>query len=148
MTTQEVKSWPVPALRKPEGRMTQDKGAVGVNRISTRSYHAKHFGEVRVTIKDAAGTIDRALNPCLDVRNHSPTGFAWGYEGSGPAQLALAILIDHYKADGFSEKGAIARACEIYQRFKADVIAKQNQETPFNLHRSEIAAYLNQAVSA
>lgn len=28
----------------------------------------------------------------LAVRNHSPTGFAWGYGGSGPAQLALAVL--------------------------------------------------------
>src|SRR5467141_965015 len=30
----------------------------------------------------------------LEARNHSPTGFAWGYGGSGPAQLALALLID------------------------------------------------------
>jgi hypothetical protein len=30
----------------------------------------------------------------LEVRNHSPTGFAWGYSGSGPAQLALALLLD------------------------------------------------------
>ena len=27
----------------------------------------------------------------LDLRNHSPSGFEWGYMGSGPAQLALAI---------------------------------------------------------
>ena len=26
------------------------------------------------------------------LRNHSRDGFAWGYGGSGPAQLALAIL--------------------------------------------------------
>jgi len=25
---------------------------------------------------------------------HSPTGFAWGYNGSGPADLAIAILWD------------------------------------------------------
>lgn len=30
----------------------------------------------------------------LKVRNHSPTGFNWGYGGSGPAQLALALLLD------------------------------------------------------
>ncbi|HXR05085.1 MAG TPA: DUF6166 domain-containing protein [Verrucomicrobiae bacterium] len=35
------------------------------------------------------------LNPRLDLYNHSPTGFEWGYGGSGPAQLALAILADH-----------------------------------------------------
>ena len=25
--------------------------------------------------------------------NHSPDGFNWGYGGSGPAQLALAIML-------------------------------------------------------
>lgn len=29
------------------------------------------------------------------VRNHSPDGFNFGYGGSGPAQLALAILLDY-----------------------------------------------------
>lgn len=26
-----------------------------------------------------------------DLHDHSPTGFEWGYGGSGPAQLALAL---------------------------------------------------------
>lgn len=30
----------------------------------------------------------------LKVINHSPDGFNWGYGGSGPAQLALAILLE------------------------------------------------------
>ena len=30
----------------------------------------------------------------LEVMNHSPTGFEWGYGGSGPSQLALALLLD------------------------------------------------------
>jgi len=30
----------------------------------------------------------------LKKRNHSPTGFNWGYIGSGPSQLALALLLD------------------------------------------------------
>jgi Family of unknown function (DUF6166) len=32
--------------------------------------------------------------PSQLVWNHSPTGFEWGYGGSGPAQLALALLLD------------------------------------------------------
>ncbi len=28
------------------------------------------------------------------VRNHSPDGFNWGYGGSGPAQLALAVTLE------------------------------------------------------
>lgn len=56
------------------------------------------------------------LNPTRSqgVYNHSPDGFAWGYGGSGPAQLALAILL----AAGLSDKKAVA----LYQRFKAEFI--------------------------
>jgi hypothetical protein len=37
---------------------------------------------------------ERPLPQRQDVYNHSPDGFSWGYQGSGPAQLALAILCD------------------------------------------------------
>lgn len=29
------------------------------------------------------------------ITNHSPDGFNWGYTGSGPAQLALSILMEY-----------------------------------------------------
>ena len=48
------------------------------------------------------------------MRNHSPTGPAWGYGGSGPAQLALAILLAVTDA---------APAQRFYQQFKWSVIA-------------------------
>lgn len=51
----------------------------------------------------------------LDLRNHSPTGFEWGYPGSGAAQLALAMLADHLGND--------QDALNLYQRFKWAVIA-------------------------
>ena len=61
-------------------------------------------------------TVDgELLNLRLELRSHSPTGFDWGYCGSGPAQLALAILADHF--DSTDE------ALELYQRFKWAVIA-------------------------
>jgi hypothetical protein len=45
-------------------------------------------------------TVDgRPLPPRLDLRNHSPTGFEWGYGGSGPAQLSLALLADYLGDD-------------------------------------------------
>ncbi len=31
--------------------------------------------------------------PSQRVYNHSPDGFNWGYGGSGPAQLALAVCL-------------------------------------------------------
>ena len=55
------------------------------------------------------------LNPRLDLYNHSPTGFEWGYGGSVPAQLALAILANHFGDD--------RQALAIYQSFKRVVVA-------------------------
>jgi len=55
------------------------------------------------------------LNPRHDLHNHSPSGFEWGYGGSGPAQLALAILADHLQNDHL--------ALELHQQFKWAVIA-------------------------
>lgn len=56
----------------------------------------------------------------LAVRNHSPGGFAWGYEGSGPAQLALAILLEA----GIDPEEA--QRC--HQDFKREFIAPLPQE--------------------
>lgn len=33
--------------------------------------------------------------PLTHHSKHSPTGFSWGYAGSGPADLARCLLIDH-----------------------------------------------------
>jgi hypothetical protein len=57
----------------------------------------------------------RKLSLRLDLINHSPTGFEWGYGGSGPAQSALAILADYLHDD--------PRAIDLHQKFKREVIA-------------------------
>jgi hypothetical protein len=49
------------------------------------------------------------------VRNFSPDGFEWGYAGSGPSQLALAILVDAVGED---------RALLLYQDFARAVVAR------------------------
>lgn len=56
-----------------------------------------------------------SLGKSLSLRNHSPTGFSWGYVGSGPAQLALAILLECMDK---------TRALEFYQEFKWNVVAE------------------------
>jgi uncharacterized protein DUF6166 len=73
--------------------------------------------------------IERPLPLRLDLRNHSPTGFSWGYGGSGPSQLALALLA-HVCGD------EIARAH--YQQFKLDVIARLPGEQPWELTEEHI----------
>jgi hypothetical protein len=61
------------------------------------------------------GKPPRRLDLRLDLRNHSPTGLEWGYSGSGPAQLALALAADLLGDD--------ERAQAIYQRLKFKLIA-------------------------
>lgn len=58
----------------------------------------------------------KVLSPVrsLKIRNHSPDGFAWGYFGSGPAQLALAVLLEETNEE---------TAQDLYQDFKSKVIA-------------------------
>jgi len=48
---------------------------------------------------------------------HSPDGFQWGYAGSGPAELARAILIAAVPDDDR------VRYPLCYQKFKAEAIA-------------------------
>ncbi|GAD53944.1 hypothetical protein MBEHAL_2704 [Halarchaeum acidiphilum MH1-52-1] len=52
----------------------------------------------------------------LTIVQHSPSGFAVGYRGSGPAQLALAVLLD------YTDNAALAQ--EHYQTFKDEVISR------------------------
>src|SRR6059036_1653610 len=54
-----------------------------------------------------AEALRRPVPLCLEIRNHSPTGFQWGYAGSGPAQLALALLVDALGAGDEIGSGSI-----------------------------------------
>lgn len=72
------------------------------------------LGDTRVTVNG------KPLRIRLDLRNHSPTGFEWGYSGSGPAQLALAIC-----ADLVGDKRALA----IYMEVKSQLIARIDAPT-------------------
>lgn len=57
--------------------------------------------------------------PLKHEMRHSPTGFEWGYGGSGPADTARSILADHL---GYVPTPAV------YQRFKALAIQDLSQE--------------------
>lgn len=56
--------------------------------------------------------------PSQKIFNHSPDGFNWGYGGSGPAQLALAVLLEIY-----DEQFALQN----HQSFKWEYIANLPQ---------------------
>lgn len=55
-----------------------------------------------------------------DHVNHSPTGFEYGYGGSGPAKLAFALLFDYTEDEQFARRH--------YMTFKWGVIAKLDQD--------------------
>lgn len=73
----------------------------------------------------------KELRPYASQRviNHSPDGFNWGYGGSGPAQLALAVVL------------ALTGQTNRYQEFKWQVIANLPQsdfEVEFELPKDAL----------
>lgn len=105
-----------------------------------------------------AGVLIRPLSPRLDLFNHSPLGFECGYQGSGPAQLALAILADHLATRADEILAACFAGCEsdevdlrrtsladrvavhLHQAFKASVIAKLPRDRAFALTSAEVSS--------
>lgn len=84
-------------------------------------------------------TVDgEPLDPRFDLRRHSD-GFEFGYGGSGPAQLALAIL-SHALGDD-----ELARAH--YQKFKFQVIGKL-QQSPWRITQLEVRTWIASVLAA
>ena len=66
--------------------------------------------------------------------NHSPDGFNWGYSGSGPAQLALALLLHFTANPGY--------AIWNHQQFKEDIILQLHSD--FSLPVSDVAQWIKE----
>ena len=99
-----------------------------------KTYHGKRGRDgVKVRVVDELDQTGYKLKPRNDLRNHSPDGFEYGYGGSGPAQLALALL-----ADVFDDYTAL----NFYQQFKREEIATLDQREDFTLTEVEIKKWL------
>lgn len=112
-------------------RITPARDVFTIGSRRFRFFHGARRGDleqIRVYVtddpedRDEAQRVDLAL-PAIDPKHeylHSPTGFEWGYAGSGPAELARALLMacypDHKPGEG-------VRAPAVYQRFKERVVA-------------------------
>lgn len=81
----------------------------------------------------------RPLPPRNDIVNHSPDGFSWGYGGSGPSQLALAILVYEF--------GESSPQVENYQLFKWHVIADIDDKRNFTLTSKDIQKWWEVQIS-
>lgn len=91
---------------------------------------------VQVTEGDKTSVLSPARS--LKIRNHSPTGFEWGYGGSGPAQLALALLLEVTGDRDVAEK--------LYQDFKFEVVAKWSNSGGWMATEDEIIAWIKGTV--
>lgn len=96
-----------------------------------KRYHGLPGGRVSVVIDGESYPLD----PRVDLVNHSPCGFAWGYGGSGPSQLALAILADFTEDDAF--------ALSHYQAFKRLVIANLPPRVSFVVDGAEVGSFVS-----
>ncbi len=91
--------------------------------------------------KDGFDTVtvnDTPLDPRFDLMIHSPTGFSWGYGGSGPAQLALAILADCVGPDD---------AIRFHQDFKWQVVCYWPLDQPWTINETDIQTWITKAKS-
>jgi hypothetical protein len=102
--------------------------------MTTKTYTApdsfRDVDDAIVWVEGPSGAHRHPLSPRFDLRQHSPTGFAWGYAGSGPAQLAIALLADALGDD--------ARAERHYQQFKFRVVSKWSQSRGWTITQEEV----------
>lgn len=89
--------------------------------------------EGRRTIDGIQVTVDGAPLPeHYGVKQFTPYGFEWTYEGAEPRQLALALLVDHL--------GDADRAVALTEPFMSTVVA--NLDNDWRLTGEDIEAAL------
>ena len=87
--------------------------------VKAGNYYAGHRTAQGMLVTITRSGWSKPLDLGHDLWNNSSTDFSWGYNGSGPAQLALAILTNYFGA----KPGGRALAEALYEPFKFTVIA-------------------------
>lgn len=77
----------------------------------------------------------KPLSPLNQIINHSPDGFSWGFDGSGPGQLALAIMVHEFGPELHSHPAD-------YMTFKSEVIANFDRQA-FSISSLDIENWIN-----
>lgn len=97
------------------------------NIYNFKTYHGSRVGNktfVRVQLRGESRRL-------MHIVRHSPDGFEWGYGGSGPTDLALAILTD--------VMGEEPRR-DVYNQFKWDFVARWGDV--WSITEAEVLAWL------
>jgi hypothetical protein len=94
---------------------------------------------------------DKISHELQHIPLHSPTGFNCGYAGSGPADLALSILVHYLGEDPFmvhetarNKIGNESKALRMHQRFKQDImpLIQIGDGEHYNLTSEQIGLWL------
>ena len=118
---------------KGEHALTQSKIHSDVAFLGYAAWRREENGDANLSDEQVFVVRDghvRFLNPRNDLMNHSPDGLSWGYAGSGPAQLALALLMELLND--------WERVQPIYQRFKEHFVARIPQHTNWTADGADV----------
>lgn len=102
--------------------------------IIYKGYRVGRAGRLRV-FRDGK---DLAPNLSREIYNHS-SEFEWGYSGSGPAQLALALLLDATRDN--NGKPEVWISVKLHQAFKQQFVASWGDE--WSITDREILNWIN-----
>lgn len=101
------------------------------------TYVMRRLGDGGTAAETTVDVIDNVTGrsvPLTHQVRHSPSGFSWGYLGSGPAELALSILWDHL-------------GCEptpaLYQDFKVTALGPDADTDELRIGTFEIVGYID-----
>ena len=111
--------------------------------LGSREVRMGQMEQDRRRVRVLDGDAEYPLEPRHDLWNHSPDGFEWGYGGSGPAQLALAILADHLSSEPDGDK----LASMYHQEFKLRVVTEFKDDT-WTLTTEDVESAYKEIVSA
>jgi hypothetical protein len=124
------------SVETPEERLSITGGQDGIATADQTVYRGRRDPAAPV-VEEVEVTVDSEPLDCrYDLLSASPSGFEWGYGGSGPAQLAIALLADSF-GDEF--------ACEYYQQFKDEVVAAL-PEHGWTLTKADLDAWRREVV--
>ena len=119
--------------------------------MSNVIYQGRRVPSVVVLVLDEETKKARMLSPgpSRSVQDHS-VSFEWGYQGSGPSQLALALLLDAIGETPIEQRPSPETAPVLAQRwqtqFKNDHISNWGGDT-WMISRAEVVGWLRAVVA-
>lgn len=117
---------------------TDDWRALGWDEEEARRLASEHHTAPRVIVVNG----DHTIGVLRHHVRHSPSGFEWGYHGSGPADLARCILIDYFDMHEAVEEEPDRSLGVSYQDFKREKIAPLPADTAWVITEHEIEDWL------